>query len=95
MQLPKMAKATQLFHQPEVVDLQTEIKTKLAEKQLKNRVKPGQRIAVTAGSRGIANIPVILKTIIDELRALGTEPFIVPAMGSHGGATREASSPRI
>jgi len=89
MQLPKMAKATQLFHQPEVVDLQTEIKTKLAEKQLKNRVKPGQRIAVTAGSRGIANIPLILKTIIDELRALGAEPFIVPAMGSHGGATPE------
>jgi hypothetical protein len=89
MQLPKMAKAIQLFNQPEIEDIQAEIKSKLAKKQLKNRVKPGQRIAVTAGSRGIANIPLILKTIVFELQALGAKPFVVPAMGSHGGATPE------
>jgi len=44
---------------------------------------------VTAGSRGIANIPLVLKTVVAEVRALGAEPFIVPAMGSHGGATPE------
>jgi hypothetical protein len=89
MQLPRMAKAQQVFHQPTITDLPAKIKEELDNKQLKNRVKPGQRIAVTAGSRGIANIPTILKTIIDELRSLGAEPFIVPAMGSHGGATPE------
>ncbi len=89
MQLPKMAKAQQLFEQPQVEDLQAEIRKALTEKKLKNRVKPGQRIAVTAGSRGIANIPLILKTIIEELRVVGADPFIVPAMGSHGGATPE------
>ena len=89
MQLPKMAKAVQIFDQPEIADLPAEIRKTLAAKQLKNRVKQGQRIAVTAGSRGIANIPIILKTIIEELHAAGAEPFIVPAMGSHGGATPE------
>lgn len=49
----------------------------------------GERIAVTAGSRGIANIGLILKTIVGFLRDSGAKPFIVPAMGSHGGASAE------
>jgi len=89
MQLPKMAKAVQIFDQPEVDDIPAEIKKELEKKGLRDRMKPGQRIAVTAGSRGIANIPLILKTVVDELRNIGAEPFIVPAMGSHGGATPE------
>lgn len=89
MQLPKMAKAKQLFDQPEISDIPAKIREELASKKLKTRVKPGQRIAVTAGSRGIANIPIIIKTIVEELKALDAEPFIVTAMGSHGGATPE------
>jgi hypothetical protein len=89
MQLPKMAKANQLFDHPEITDIPAKIREELAKQNLKDRVKPGQRIAVPAGSRGIANIPLILKTIIEELKALEAEPFIVPAMGSHGGATPE------
>ncbi|MBC8274566.1 MAG: DUF2088 domain-containing protein [Chloroflexi bacterium] len=89
MKLPKMAKARQIFHQPEIADIHAEIIFELEKKGLKDRVKQGQRIAVTAGSRGIADIHLILKTIVAELRALGAEPFIVPAMGSHGGATPE------
>jgi hypothetical protein len=89
MKLPKMAKVRQRFHQPEISDIQSKIIQELERKNLKSYVKKGQRIAVTAGSRGIANIPLILKTIIVELRKLGTEPFIITAMGSHGGATPE------
>ena len=89
MKLPKMAKAKQIFHQPEVADIPAKIKDELEKKNLKDRVKRGQRIAVTAGSRGIANIPLILRTIVAELKALGVEPFIITAMGSHGGATPE------
>jgi len=89
MKLPKMARAKQIFHQPEVADVQAKIKDELEKKNLKGRVKRGQRIAVTAGSRGIANIPLILETIVAELKALGAEPFIITAMGSHGGATPE------
>lgn len=49
----------------------------------------GQRIAVTAGSRGVANIGLFLKTIVEILKTRGANPFIVPAMGSHGGASAE------
>ncbi|MCK5670005.1 DUF2088 domain-containing protein, partial [Candidatus Bathyarchaeota archaeon] len=89
MQLPRMAKARQIFNQPSVKDVPGEIRKQLKAKNLSSRVKPGQRIAVTAGSRGIANIVLILRTVIEELKAVGAEPFIVPAMGSHGGSTPE------
>jgi Lactate racemase N-terminal domain len=89
MQLPRMVKAEQIFHQPEITDIQAKIHQELESKKLQDHVKPGQRIAVTAGSRGIANIPLILKTVVDELKAIGAKPFIIPAMGSHGGATPE------
>ena len=49
----------------------------------------GQRIAVGVGSRGIGRLPEIVAALIRELRALGTDPFIIPTMGSHGGATAE------
>ncbi len=52
-------------------------------------VHPGMKIAVTAGSRGLASLPALLAAIVAELRARGAEPFVVPAMGSHGGATAE------
>ena len=56
---------------------------------LAQRIAPGDRVAITAGSRGIANIKAIVKAIVDYVKQLGGEPFIVPAMGSHGGATAE------
>ncbi|HEV2122921.1 MAG TPA: lactate racemase domain-containing protein, partial [Chloroflexota bacterium] len=52
-------------------------------------IKPGARLALTAGSRGISHIPEILGACVAALRERGAEPFIVPAMGSHGGATAE------
>ena len=52
-------------------------------------IRPGMKIAVTAGSRGINNIALIIKTAVDCLKEAGAEPFIIPAMGSHGGATAE------
>ena len=61
-------------------------------KQIQNtgvKFKKGSRIAVTAGSRGIANIAAITKAAVDEVQSQGALPFIIPAMGSHGGATAE------
>ncbi len=52
-------------------------------------IQPGARVAITAGSRGVSNIPLLIAAVVDELRARGAEPFVVPAMGSHGGATAE------
>jgi hypothetical protein len=56
---------------------------------LHGRIRPGSRVAITAGSRGIANIAPILKMCGEVIREAGGEPFVMPAMGSHGGATAE------
>jgi hypothetical protein len=59
----------------------------LARLPLAERVRPGDTVAITAGSRGIANLPLILRGAVDHFYSLGARPFVVPAMGSHGGAT--------
>lgn len=61
----------------------------LSKKELVGRIKPGMRIAITAGSRGIRNVDRITRAIVDFVKDQGARPFIVPAMGSHGGATAE------
>ncbi|OGD53257.1 hypothetical protein A3K81_02315 [Candidatus Bathyarchaeota archaeon RBG_13_60_20] len=89
MSLPRMVEARQVFDQPTLEDYRKKIRQELAKKGLKERIGKGQSIAVTAGSRGIANIAGILATVVEEVRKTGGEPFIVPAMGSHGGSTPE------
>jgi hypothetical protein len=56
---------------------------------LLDRVKPHERVAITAGSRGIANMPLVLRACGDAIREVSGDPFVVPAMGSHGGATAD------
>lgn len=72
-----------------VKDVPGEVQKELVRAGLADKVRPGMKIAITAGSRGIKNCALILRTIVDVLREMGAEPFIVPAMGSHGGATAE------
>jgi len=87
---PKMLRIKQLFETaPPVTDIPTTLRLTLEQLKLPSKIKRGETIAITAGSRGIANITVITKTVIEELKAMGAIPFIVPAMGSHGGATSE------
>lgn len=83
---PRMFRLRQRFAGPTIDDVPGEVHRQLASLLLDNRIKHGQSVAITAGSRGIHNIHVILKAVVDYLRQLGAEPFIVPAMGSHGGA---------
>ena len=59
---------------------------------LQGRLRPGARVAITAGSRGVANIATILRACGEAVRAAGGHPFIMPAMGSHGGATAEGQT---
>ncbi len=89
MQLPRMIRVRQRFDRPIVEDIPREVQQQLASLNLGRRVRPGQSVAITAGSRGIANIAEITRAIVAHCRKLGLEPFIVPAMGSHGGATAE------
>ena len=77
----------QKINAPRIADLESELRSKLAESGLQNLVKPKDTIAITAGSRGITNLNILLKTLIDYLKQLKTSPFIIPAMGSHGGGT--------
>jgi hypothetical protein len=65
------------------------VRAEIGALNLAGRLKPGARVAVTGGSRGVANIATVLRTICDCLKEMGATPFIVPAMGSHGGATAE------
>jgi len=89
MSFPRMVEARQVIDQPRLDDYVTEIRRQLKSKGLAKRVRKGQRIAITAGSRGIANIPEILRTVVEEVKTAGGEPFLIPAMGSHGGATAQ------
>lgn len=89
MEFPKVVLVRQNTNHSSISDIPAVVRKELQEINLASRVCKGQKIAITAGSRGIANIVVITKTIVQELKALGVESFIVPAMGSHGEATPE------
>ncbi len=86
---PRMFRLRQHLPRPRVDDVPAAVMAALGGLPLGSWIQSGQRVAVTAGSRGIANIAVILRSAIACLRQLGAEPFIVPAMGSHGGGTAE------
>ncbi len=92
MNFPKVYRLRQNFDRTVVQDIPGTVKAELKKLSLEKRVKPGQRVALTAGSRGVANIAVILKAAVEHLKSLGTQPFIFPAMGSHGGATAEGQT---
>ena len=87
MGFPDMIRLRQTFDRTVITDIPGTVLAELKKLCLERRVGPGQRIAITGGSRGIANIALILKTVADHVKLLGARPFIFPAMGSHGGAT--------
>jgi len=84
-----MFRVRQHFDSPRVDDVAGETAAQLATLNLGRRISPGESVAITVGSRGIANIAPIIKAIVDHIAGLGGKPFIVPAMGSHGGGTAE------
>lgn len=87
---PRMLRVRQKFPTSPMLDLRLEVRRELAAVQ--GQFKPRARIAVTAGSRGITNLQAILAAVLEVLKQAGTQPFIVPAMGSHGGATPEGQT---
>ena len=89
MQFPQMATVKQLFSTDVVDDPIAAVKEQLQQAGLNSHINPGARIAVSSGSRGIANIPAISRTVVDCIKEAGGHPFILPAMGSHGGASPE------
>ncbi|MAR11411.1 MAG: [Fe-S]-binding protein [Blastopirellula sp.] len=84
---PQIFRVRQQLSRPVVEDIEAEVEAQLASLSLQDQIQPGQTVAITAGSRGIANIARIIKAIASHLKRLDAQPFIVPAMGSHGGGT--------
>lgn len=83
----KVRKIKQKFDKTKIEDIKAHIKSVFIDSDIASRINPGDRIALTVGSRGISNIKLIVKEVIQNLKKLDVSPFIIPAMGSHGGAT--------
>jgi Lactate racemase N-terminal domain len=86
---PRMLRVRQRFERPRVEDVPAAVRAALESLDLGRTVRPGQSVALTAGSRGIANIPIVLRSTAEILLRLGARPFLVPTMGSHGSGTAE------
>ena len=87
--IPPMAPVRQKFPCSRVEDVEGEVVRLLAAKNILASINSGDSVAITAGSRGIANLPLVIRTVVRAVRAVKGEPFIFPAMGSHGGASAE------
>src|SRR5579883_261141 len=85
--VPAGARVRQHLPQEHVEDVRGETTRRLLAAGLREQVKPGSTIAITAGSRGIGGFVELLQGIAVAVSECGGEPFVVPAMGSHGGAT--------
>lgn len=89
MEFPKVIRVRQKFPRPRVEGVEAALREQLGRAEISSTIKPGMSVALTAGSRGVARIDTILRSLVEILRDMGAEPFIVPSMGSHGGATAE------
>lgn len=89
--IPRMVRVRQVFPRPKIEssDIPGRVREVIGCEAFSSRIKPGMRIAVTAGSRGIANVALITRSIVEFCKEKGASPFVIPAMGSHGGATAE------
>ena len=88
--IPKVAKVKQTFNNDTLEDVQGTLLRGLEEKC--KHIEPGARIAITCGSRGIDQYALIIKTVADFVKSKGGQPILIPAMGSHGGATAEGQT---
>ena len=87
--LPRMVPVRQKVRTTRVDNIAETVSEQFKKPEIATKIKPGQRIAVGCSSRGIANIQVIVKAVVDGIKSLGGEPFLFPAMGSHGASNAE------
>lgn len=92
VQLPPLYHVRQNFPRPIIEDVDAAVVEQLQREDVRARLKPGSRVCIAVGSRGIAKISTIVRALVREVKALGAEPFIIPAMGSHGNAVPEGQS---
>ena len=87
--LPRMVRIRQKYDPSQIRDVPGHLARELEAQVRDKEALQGKHIAITAGSRGIPFYPEMMRTIVDKLKAWGAEPFLVPSMGSHAGATAE------
>ena len=92
--VPKMVKIREVFDSSHIPaeDIAETVRRELDRPEIGGKILPGQKIAVTCGSRGINHNALMAKAIVDFVKSRDAEPFIVAAMGSHGGATAEGQT---
>jgi hypothetical protein len=90
--VPKFAPVRQMFDEAHIDDLPGAVRAAVEASETLSDVRKGASIAIGVGSRGIANLPVVTRTLVELLHQRGARPFVVPAMGSHGGATAEGQA---
>jgi hypothetical protein len=87
--IPKMVRIRQKFDATKLDDYEGVLREELKKPGAIDAIKPGQRVAIAVGSRGVAHIADLTRITVEAIKAAGAHPFIVPSMGSHGGATAE------
>jgi hypothetical protein len=87
--LPKMVKVRQLLDHSHIDPSHIPALVQKELEPMRSRITPGMKVAITCGSRGVCNIALITRSIVEFVKSCGGEPFVFPAMGSHGGATAE------
>ncbi len=87
IKIPKLYKVKQEFDGKKLDDINGHMLNESKKPEIRSSIKPGQKIAIAVGSRGIRNLKEIVVNVIEYLKEMGTEPFVVSAMGSHGGGT--------
>jgi hypothetical protein len=92
MNLPRFVPVEQTFPDRSIKDIRGHIRRELNKSDMATRVPKGARIAIGVGSRGIANLATIVKSVVDFWKEAGAHPFLIPAMGSHGAATPEGQA---
>ena len=89
--MPKMVRIREKYEEDKIEDVKAHLINELDKIEIDKAALKGKSIAITVGSRGIPDLPLMIKTLCDKLKEWGAEPFIIPAMGSHGGGTLEGN----
>src|ERR687893_3284958 len=92
MQFAKVVKVRRDFPRPRIADVGEALREQCQRSEIKSRIEPGAEVALTAGSRGISGIDNVLRSLVQILKDAGARPFVIPAMGSHGGATAQGQA---
>ncbi|MGM0874571.1 MAG: lactate racemase domain-containing protein [Bacillota bacterium] len=90
--IPNMVKVKQRFNDKALSDVTAAVRKTLHDTNVLDRIKPGDSVAISVGSRGVADLLILVRETVHAVKKAGGKPFIVPAMGSHGGATAEGQA---